>query len=124
FFTQKCLLNKLKVRGDKMTQFQNDFITVFQSELYATTSTVIESEEAITVVDPNLLPSEVAKIKQFVNERIQNKKLYLMLNHSHIDHTIGSSAFPESKINSTTTYENQPHKQENIHEINHSDHMY
>ena len=107
-----------------MIQFQNDFITVFQSELYATTSTVIESEEAITVVDPNLLPSEVAKIKQFVNERIQNKQLYLILTHSDFDHIIGAGAFPEAKIIATKTFENQPHKQEIIDEINHFDHMY
>src|SRR5699024_2516287 len=111
FFTQKCLLNKSKVRGDKMIQFQNDFITVFQSELYATTSTVIESEEAITVVDPNLLPSEVAKIKQFVNERIQNKQLYLILTQNEYDHNIGTGAFPEAKSIATQNFENQPHTQ-------------
>src|SRR5699024_11820639 len=118
------LLNKSKVRRDKMSQLQNDFIIGFQSELYATTSTVIESEEAITVVDPNLLPSEVAKITQFVNERIQNKQLYLILTHSDFDHIIGAGAFPEAKIIATKTFENQPHKQEIIDEINHFDHMY
>src|SRR5690625_3295650 len=37
---------------------------------------------------------------------------------------IGAGAFPEAIIIATKTFENQPHKQEIIDEINHFDHMY
>src|SRR5699024_9983792 len=107
-----------------MIQFQNDFITVFQIELYKTTSTVIEREEAITVDDHKMLHSKITKMKQFINEIIQNKQLYLILTHSDFDHIIAAGAFPEAKIIATKTFENQPHKQEIIDEINHFDHMY
>lgn len=107
-----------------MIQYQSDLITVFQSELYQTTSTVIEGKKAIVVVDPTWLPNEVAKIRQYVNERINNKQLYLVLTHNDFDHIIGAGAFPEAIIIASEKFTNYPHKQSILDEINEFDQMF
>lgn len=107
-----------------MIQYKTNLITVFQSELYETTSTVIESAEAIVVVDPTWLPKEVAEIRQYVDELINNKQLYLILTHSDFDHIIGVGAFPEAIIIATETFNNHSNKQVILDEINEFDQMF
>ena len=36
-----------------MIQFKNDFLTVFESSLYKTTTAVVETSDAIIMTDPN-----------------------------------------------------------------------
>lgn len=50
-----------------MIQFQNDFITVFQSSLYMTTTAIIEAEDVVIMTDPNWLPTEIENIKQYIS---------------------------------------------------------
>lgn len=100
-----------------MIQYKIDKITVFESVLYETTSTIIKSKEAIIIVDPNWLPREVLKIREYVNQIIGSKKLYLILTHSDFDHIIGVGAFPEAIIIASEKLKLNPDKEQTIAEI-------
>lgn len=79
-----------------MIQFKNEQMTVFQSALFQTTSTVIQTDDLVLVVDPTWLPHEVEEIQQHV-ARIRNRRpLYLLFTHSDWDHVIGYLAFPDA----------------------------
>ncbi|GIN86006.1 MBL fold metallo-hydrolase [Heyndrickxia sporothermodurans] len=81
-----------------MIQFKNNHITVFESQLFKTTSTVIETDDCVIVVDPTWLPSEVEEIRDYVN-KIKNKKpIYLLFTHSDWDHILGYGAFPDAIV--------------------------
>lgn len=81
-----------------MIQFQHDEFTVFESQLFKTTSVVVHTEDVIIVVDPNLLPIEVEEIRQYVDEKKGEKPIYLIFTHSDWDHIVGYGAFPEAKV--------------------------
>jgi len=78
------------------TLIETEQITVFQSEIYKTTSTVIQTNDCIIVVDPTWLPSEIEAIKQYVYKIKQNRPLYLLFTHSDFDHVLGYGAFPDA----------------------------
>jgi hydroxyacylglutathione hydrolase len=71
-------------------------ITVFQSEIFQTNSTVIETDDCIILVDPTWLPNEVEEIKQYVYSKKGDRPLYLIFTHSDWDHIIGYGAFPDA----------------------------
>lgn len=79
-------------------QFADSCVRVFESALYRTTSTVIQTPDLVVVVDPNWLPQEVASIKNYVNEIYREKPVYLLFTHSDYDHIIGYGAFPDAKV--------------------------
>ncbi len=79
-------------------QFNSSHIRVFESALYRTTSTVIQTPDLVLVVDPNWLPEEVATIKYHVREILGERPIYLLFTHSDYDHIIGYRAFPDAKI--------------------------
>jgi len=81
-----------------MIQYKDDRLTVFESQLYKTTSTVIQTEDCIIVVDPALLPFEVDEIRRFVMSIKGNRSIYLIITHSDWDHIVGVGAFPEATI--------------------------
>ena len=76
-----------------MIQYKSENITVFQSALFETTSTVIETEDVILVVDPTWLPQEVENIRNYVNSIRNHRPIYLIFTHSDYDHIIGYKAF-------------------------------
>ena len=73
--------------------YQNNGVTVFESELMCTTCTLIERADHLLLVDPNWLPSEVAFIAQEVERRRGDRELYLLFTHSDYDHIIGYERF-------------------------------
>ena len=75
---------------------ETEKITVFQSEIYKTTSTVIQTNDCVIVVDPTWLPSDIEAIKQYVHKIVGNKPLYLLFTHSDFDHVLGYGAFPNA----------------------------
>src|SRR5690606_5077923 len=81
-----------------MIQYQNDRITVFESQLYKTTSTVIQTEDCVIVVDPCILPSEVEEIRDYVTGIRGSRPVCLILTHSDWDHVVGAGAFPEATV--------------------------
>lgn len=79
-----------------MILFQNTSLTVYQSVLYQTNSSIITLEKFVIVVDPTWLPSEIQKIKEFITAQHSNKKLYLFFTHSDYDHILAYNAFPNA----------------------------
>ena len=81
-----------------MVQFEDSGVRVFQSVLYQTTSTVIDTEDFVLIVDPNWLPDEIKQIQEYVTKIKKGKQLLLLFTHSDYDHIIGYKAFPDAKI--------------------------
>ncbi|MFO1445083.1 MBL fold metallo-hydrolase [Bacillus sp. Bva_UNVM-123] len=81
-----------------MIQFKNKDFTIFESQLFKTTSVVIQTDDCIIVVDPTWLPNEVEEIRQHMNNIKQNKQIYLLFTHSDWDHILGYGAFPDAII--------------------------
>ena len=77
--------------------YQDKNVHVFQSALFQTNSTVVETEDIILVVDPNWLPIEIAQIR-FHTEGVAaatGKPVWLLFTHSDYDHIIGYHAFSD-----------------------------
>jgi hydroxyacylglutathione hydrolase len=71
-------------------------VTVFQSALFATTSTVVETKDLVLVADPTWLPGEVEEIRRLVADIRGSKPLYLLFTHSDWDHVLGYGAFADA----------------------------
>ena len=96
-------------------------VWVFTSALYQTTCTVIDSSDALAVVDPNWLPEEVQQIRDFVNEKAGRKELYLIFTHSDYDHIVGYGAFPGSKVIASAAFVLNPNKERDLKQALHFD---
>ncbi|TSI05209.1 MBL fold metallo-hydrolase [Lysinibacillus sp. BW-2-10] len=107
-----------------MIQFQNSNVTVFQSLLYKTTSTVIQTEDCIIVVDPNLLPVEVEMIREYVDNVKGDRPLYLLFTHSDWDHLIGYGAFQEAIVIASGALSLKEDKEDILNQIFKFDHQY
>ncbi|MDU0200417.1 MBL fold metallo-hydrolase [Paenibacillus sp. MAH-36] len=93
-----------------MIQLQNKAVTVFQSALFQTTSTVIQTNEMIIVVDPNWLPNEIETIQHYVQSIQGEREIYLLFTHGDFDHIIGYQAFPGAKTIGSLALQNHPKK--------------
>ncbi|WP_026909333.1 MBL fold metallo-hydrolase [Paucisalibacillus globulus] len=100
-----------------MFHFQENNITVFQSSLYMTSTSIIQSNEVIVMTDPNWLPGEIQEIRRFINKQLGNRDLYIIYTHSDFDHIIGSGAFPEAKVIASEEFINNPNKAEIVRKI-------
>lgn len=107
-----------------MIHYKRNNLTVFQSALYQTTSAIIESEEAMIVTDPTWLPYEIEEIKQYINECIGRRQLYIIFTHSDFDHIIGSGAFPDAKVIASESFQDNARKDEILKEIQNFDQAY
>lgn len=88
-----------------MIQFTDGHITVFESQIYKTTSTIIETEDCVIVVDPCLLTQEVEEIREHVMKVKGMRPIYLTLTHSDWDHIVGAGAFPEGTVVASRTFQ-------------------
>jgi len=79
-------------------QYKTPHLTVFESSLFRTTSTLIETADLLLLVDPNWLPIEIENIQQTIKRKQGNKPLYLLFTHSDYDHIIGYRAFEDAQI--------------------------
>jgi hydroxyacylglutathione hydrolase len=85
--------------------YQDKNVHVFQSALFQTNTTVLETPDMILVVDPNWLPIEIAQIRQYTDGtsrnnreaalKVSNKPVWLLFTHSDYDHIIGYHAFSD-----------------------------
>ncbi len=100
-----------------MIKYQNKQVTVFESALFRTTSTVVITEDLILVVDPNWLPQEVEEIKRFVAINRKKQPVYSLFTHSDYDHIIGYRAFPEARVIASEAFENNPEKEKSLEGI-------
>lgn len=113
------------VQGElKMIHYQNKNVTVFQSVLYKTTTTLIETTDAIILVDPNWLPNEVDEIKNVVGRVLNNRKLYLIFTHSDFDHIIAAGAFPNAFVIASKAFVNNLNKDGAVQQIKNFDAQY
>jgi hydroxyacylglutathione hydrolase len=97
-----------------MIQFRNEHITVFQSALYQTTCTVVDTKDFVLVVDPNWLPQEIEEIQRHVASIQGVKELYLLFTHGDFDHVIGYLAFPGAKVIGSKGLQEHPDKEKKI----------
>lgn len=107
-----------------MLHYKDEHITVFQSTLYQTTTAVIESEEAVIMTDPTWLPEEIDKIRGYIDDRLNDRKLYIIYTHSDFDHIIGAGAFPEAFVIATERFQQNKNKQAIIEEVKAFDQQY
>jgi hydroxyacylglutathione hydrolase len=78
--------------------YKNESVTVYQSALYQTTATIIETPDCVIAVDPNWLPDEVETIRRHVEKVRGARPLYLLFTHADFDHIIGYRAFPDATV--------------------------
>jgi glyoxylase-like metal-dependent hydrolase (beta-lactamase superfamily II) len=69
-------------------------LTIHESQLFRTTSTIIHTDDYALIVDPNWLPAEVDDLAALTTELGAGKEKYLLFTHSDYDHIIGYGKFP------------------------------
>lgn len=107
-----------------MLQFRGKGLSVFESVLFKTTSSVIETEDLVVVVDPTWLPFEIAEIKDHVERIREGKELYLLFTHGDFDHIIGYGAFPDAKVIGSAGLRDHRNKQQKLAYIHQFDDEY
>lgn len=100
-----------------MIQYQSEHVTVFQSALYQTTCTVVETKNFVLVVDPNWLPQEIEEIQRHVASIQGEKELYLLFTHGDFDHVMGYLAFPDAKVIGSKGLQEHPDKEKKVNMI-------
>lgn len=70
---------------------------VGQSCYYFTNSGVFISGQQACLVDPNMTPAEIARIRHFLMAQGLDAG-WLILTHYHWDHILGPEAFPEAQV--------------------------
>lgn len=100
-----------------MIQYEQKPVTVFESALFKTTSTVLYTDDLVLVVDPNWLPGEIEMIRQYVAAVRKNRPLYLLFTHSDYDHIIGYGAFPEATVIASAAFADSPDQDAQIEQI-------
>jgi hydroxyacylglutathione hydrolase len=78
--------------------YRDPHITVFQSTLFQTNSTVVQTDDLVLVVDPAWLPEEVKNIRRYTDDIRGNKPVYMVITHGDYDHIIGYKAFEPDKV--------------------------
>jgi hydroxyacylglutathione hydrolase len=107
-----------------LIQFKNEYLTVFQSSLYQTTSTVVQTKDLIVVVDPTWLPHEITEIREHVESIKGDRPIYLLFTHADFDHIIGYMAFPEAKTIGSIGMKEHPEKEYVLDQIAEFDSKY
>lgn len=98
-------------------QYADNNITVFESALYRTTSTVIALQNTVVIIDPNWLPNEVEYLKSFVQNSYPSHNQYLIFTHSDYDHIIGYGAFPNATTIASSALQHNQHKETILKQI-------
>ena len=62
-------------------QFKNALITVYESALFRTTSSLIETTDFILLVDPNWLPFEIKNLQAQIQSKPKEKPVFLLFTH-------------------------------------------
>jgi hydroxyacylglutathione hydrolase len=95
----------------------NPSITVFESSLYRTTTTVIGFENAVLIVDPNWLPDEIENTYQYIDKQHHGKEQYLLFTHSDYDHIIGYERFDGAAVIASAAFVENESKSDVIQQI-------
>ena len=105
-------------------QYSDDHITVFESALYRTTSTLVAINDTLLIVDPNWLPDEIEFIKTFIEQHYNTHQQYLLFTHSDYDHIIGYGAFPNAKVIASDAFVQNNNKDIILNQITTFDNTY
>lgn len=105
-------------------RYKTPEITVFESTLCRTTTTVAVTDDLVLVTDPNWLPDEVDAIASYVDEIRAKKPLYLLLTHSDYDHVLGYGAFPGAVVIASQGLANHPEPQQVVEQVLEFDDQY
>lgn len=97
--------------------FRDPHITIFQSALFQTNSTVVKTDDVILVVDPAWLPDEVIKIREYVDSIRTTQSLFLIFTHSDYDHIIGYKAFKPDKVFMSEAMASNPQKEAIVEQL-------
>lgn len=109
---------------NKVIQYRQRELTVFQSALYQTTTAIIQTNDAIILTDPNWMPSEVKIIQQFVEENLGSRQLYIIFSHSDFDHIIAAGAFPKATTIASKAFVDRVDKEKVLNQIKKFDAQY
>lgn len=107
-----------------MIQYKNKHFCVFESALFRTNSSVVQTKDLILVVDPSWLPHEVTAIRHHVDAIKNGRPVYLLFTHSDYDHILGFGAFPEAYTIASQAFKDNPKKEEQIRAIDKFDQEY
>lgn len=91
-------LQRLNLYCMNSITYRDPNVTVFQSTLFQTNSTVVQTDDMVLVVDPAWLPEEVKNIRRYVDDIRGKKPVYMVFTHADYDHIIGYRAFDPDKI--------------------------
>ncbi|MFS0838418.1 MBL fold metallo-hydrolase [Paenibacillus sp. 1P03SA] len=97
-----------------MIQYRSGQVTVFQSAVYKTTSTVIVTDDLVLIADPNWLPREIEEIRQHVEAVRGGRPVYVLFTHGDFDHIIGYRAFPGAVTIGSKGLLNHPEKEKKL----------
>lgn len=97
--------------------YKDPSITIFQSVLFQTNSTVVETEDVILVFDPAFLPEEVLGIRRYVDLIRRGRPVFLIFTHSDFDHIIGYRAFEADKVFMSEAMAKNPDKEKTLRQI-------
>ncbi|HMX41705.1 MAG TPA: MBL fold metallo-hydrolase [Saprospiraceae bacterium] len=104
--------------------YRDPNITVFQSTLFKTNTTVVRTEEVIIVFDPCWLPDEVMHIRHYVDSIREERQLYLVFTHSDYDHIIGYRAFQPDKVFTSKAMAENPLWEQSVEQAIEFDHKF
>lgn len=104
--------------------YRDPQVTVFQSSLFKTNTTVVLTDEVVLVFDPNWLPEEVQSIRYYVDSIKGERPLYLVFTHSDYDHIIGFKAFQPDKIFTSKAMADNPDWEKSVNQALDFDHQY
>jgi glyoxylase-like metal-dependent hydrolase (beta-lactamase superfamily II) len=105
-------------------QYKTSGICVFESALFRTTATVLQTPDLVLVVDPTWLPEEVEHICHYVERQRGDRPVYLLFTHSDYDHVIGYRAFPGATVIASQALADNPAREEVIEQIRRFDDDY
>lgn len=97
--------------------YRDPNVTIFQSALFQTNSTVVKTDDMVLVVDPGWLPDEVLAIRHYVDAIRGKRPVFLLFTHSDYDHIIGYKAFEADKIFATETFALNPDKESILEQV-------
>jgi glyoxylase-like metal-dependent hydrolase (beta-lactamase superfamily II) len=107
-----------------MIRYQTPGLTIFESCLFKTTSSVVATEDFVLVADPTWLPAEIAEIKACVESIRSGRPVHLLFTHSDYDHILGCGAFPGATTIASAAFVSNPGADAQIAQILDFDHEY
>jgi hydroxyacylglutathione hydrolase len=97
--------------------YRDPNVTIFQSALFQTNTTVVKTDDIVIIIDPAWLPEEVDTIRQYVESVRRDLPVYLVFTHSDYDHIIGYGAFNADKIIASQAFVDNPNKDAAVDEM-------